>query len=45
MQQIPTTTPERRAREAVRFKSEHAELWNLLDEVKDPESLCCPYGT
>lgn len=37
MQQIPTTTPERRAREAVRFKSEYRELWNLLDDVKDPE--------
>ncbi len=37
MQQIPIVTPERHAREAVRFNSKYPEIWNLLDDVKDPE--------
>ncbi|UAA37440.1 phenylacetate-CoA oxygenase subunit PaaJ [Paraneptunicella aestuarii] len=37
MQQIPTITPEKRAKQARRHNSSCPELWDLLDEVKDPE--------
>lgn len=37
MQRIPTMSQEQYEREQFRRNSDHAELWNLLDEVKDPE--------
>jgi len=37
MQRIPTMSQEQYERELLRRNSNHVELWNLLDEVKDPE--------
>ena len=34
---IPTITPSRHARNILRQESEYTDIWNMLDEVTDPE--------